>query len=336
MLKNLVMNATKDKRRLVAPLMGLPGLKKTGSTIKLSQQNYAEHFNAIRALYEEFTPDMLFPLMDITLEANAMGAYTIFPKDDSPTVFDNEFTLSELEKRKHIQFEYDARIRCYLETVALMKVNLPSDVLRGAYVTGPYTLAAIMIGAEEAAISTLTKPDELTTICEIVTEKIREMVQLLIAAGTQVICILEPNAVMLGPDHFERFSADYVKSIVSLCHSSNIDVIYHICGKSTHLIDKMITSGVNAISLDSTWAGVNLPQVAEQFGDRTILIGNINPIGHLLYSTPQMVEQEVKTLLEKMDGYPNYILSTGCDLPQNTPLDNIHAMMRAGRSHRIK
>jgi uroporphyrinogen decarboxylase len=40
--------------------------------------------------------------------------------------------------------------------------------------------------------------------------------------------------------------------------------------------------------------------------------------------------------MKRMDPYPNFILSTGCDLPQETPLENIRAFMETGRSHQIK
>jgi len=43
------------------------------------------------------------------------------------------------------------------------------------------------------------------------------------------------------------------------------------------------------------------------------------------------VRQSVCDLLVRMAPYPNFILSTGCDLPQETPLSNIAAFMQAGR-----
>ncbi len=69
-----------ENRRLVVPLLGFPGLKLTRSTIKVAQQNYGEHFNVIKAIADTFKPDTVFPLMDLSVEANALGRYTLFPK----------------------------------------------------------------------------------------------------------------------------------------------------------------------------------------------------------------------------------------------------------------
>jgi uroporphyrinogen decarboxylase len=48
-----------------------------------------------------------------------------------------------------------------------------------------------------------------------------------------------------------------------------------------------------------------------------------------------MVREEVSSLLRSMDSYPNFVLSTGCDLPEDVPLENIAAFMQTGREYRI-
>ena len=102
-----------------------------------------------------------------------------------------------------------------------------------------------------------------------------------------------------------------------------------------HLIEKMVESQVDAISLDSPEAGVDLPRVAELVNDEVIIFGNISPTGHILNSTPAAVEKEVMQLLKSMEPYSNFVLSTGCDLPQETPFENISALLDTGREYLI-
>jgi len=318
--------------RPTIPLMGFPGLQISGGTIKLAQQNYAEHFKTIKALAEQFRPDAIFPLMDLAVEANALGRYTIFPKEESATVLKDAFTLSDLEAMAQINIASDTRLLGYVETLKLMRIGLPPEVLRGAYVTGPYTLAALIMGAEEAAMATIADPGYLREICQFTTEKIQEYIRLLIAAGAQLICILEPSAVMLGPEQFWQFSAGFIQHINRSCKYTGVATVYHTCGNTMHLLSKMAESGVDAVSLDSPEAGVDLPEAARKLPPEIMIIGNINPTGNILRGTPDEVESEVLDLLGKMKSFPNFILSTGCDLPQETPLDNIRAFMRAGRT----
>jgi uroporphyrinogen decarboxylase len=192
------------------------------------------------------------------------------------------------------------------------------------------------MGADNASLATLMEPDKLDELCEFTTSRIQEYIRLLTSAGAQLICILEPSGVMLGPEEFERFSARYIKDICNNYKYSDTAIIYHTCGNTMMLIEKMAESGVDALSLDSPGAGVELPEVAKRVDKNIILMGNIDPTGSILNGQPDEVEKEVIDLMESMGSYENFVLSTGCDLPQQVPIENIHAFMKAGRNYRIK
>jgi uroporphyrinogen decarboxylase len=332
----LVEKAYNEKRRLIVPLIGFPGLNLTGCTIKLAQQNYGEHFRVIKALAEYFKPDAIFPLMDLSVEANALGRYTVFPKAESATVLKDELSVHDVKTAERINISFDTRLLGYVETLKMMSIGLPPSILRGAYVTGPYTLAALLMGADEAATATVLRPDELHEICELTTIKIQEYVRLLITSGAQLICILEPSAVMLGPEQFEQFSGKYVHKINESCRYTGVSTVYHICGNSMHLVEKMCESGVDALSLDSPETGIDLPAAASRVPKNVAVVGNISPTGSILNGSIKEVENDVINLLKSMEAYPNFILSTGCDLPQEVPLENIRTFMKVGRDYEIK
>ena len=245
------------------------------------------------------------------------------------------FSEDDLARWQDVNISFDSRLLGYVETLKLMHIGLSGPALRGAYVTGPYSLAALLMGATEAAMATVLDPELLDNVCQFATAKIQVYVRQLIASGAQVICILEPSAVMLGPEQFGQFSARYVEHINNSCRYTGVSTVYHTCGNTMHLLNKMAESGVDAVSLDSPAAGVDLPQAAAKLPPDVIVMGNINPTGTLLAGKPAQVEAEVRQLMKAMDPYPNFVLSTGCDLPQETPLENIHAFMRAGRNYRV-
>ncbi len=335
-LKNKVFNTYQNGKRLVAPLVGFPGVNLVESSIKLAQQNSKEHFKVIKANYDRFHPDAIFPLMDLSVEVNALGKEFLFPENDSATIVKNNFNIEQFKKLKNIEIEFDSRLLSYVETVWKMTKELPEVTMKGAYITGPYTIAGLLLGTDEAAISTISNQEILFKICDMAEEIIYKYINLLIETGVQLICILEPSAVMLSPGQFENFSSNYVKRIISKYYSSEIDFIYHVCGNSTHLIKKMCNTGVDALSLDSKDVGVNLLEIAKTIPEEIILIGNINPVGKLYNGNNFEVENEVLTLLEEMNYIPNFILSTGCDLPLATPISNIESFMNVGKKYIIK
>ncbi len=334
-LIDLVNSSYSEKRRIVAPLLGFPGVKLAHSSIKLAQQNHEEHFKVVDSLVNRFKPDIQFVLMDLSVEANALGLNTLFPPNESATVLkkDSEFGMDSLDSLRKIFFDGDSRLLSYVKTVELMKLNFPSSVKVGAYVTGPYTLAGLIIGAEEAGLMAARDPEKLKKICIFTTECIMKYTKLLLSAGADAICVLEPSGVMLGPSHFEKFSMGNVKKAVEICHKANSDCIYHVCGNSMHLIEKMVKAGVDGLSLDSKDYGIDLPEIARNVPKNVIVMGNLSPTKTIVYGDSKKVKQEVSALLSSMDAFPNYVLSTGCDLPLETPLDNISAFMETGRNH---
>jgi uroporphyrinogen decarboxylase len=181
-------------------------------------------------------------------------------------------------------------------------------------------------------ISTILDPQTLHRLCPFTTERIQEYIQLLISAGADVICILEPTAVMLSPQQFSEFSAIYIRHITTSFKYSGINFVYHTCGNTMHLVEKMASSGVNGRSLDSRDAGVDLAAVAQSVPEDVVVIGNINPATAMRFGSPAEVRREANILLREMEKQPNFVRSTGCDLPQETPTANILEFMNAGRS----
>jgi len=341
-LADLTMRSFEEGKRLVAPLIGYPGVGLIGSTIKLALQNCEIHYEVLKKLVDTFHPDMILPLMQLTIEANALGIETVFPINDVPQVKEGSFDIDnlerELEKLDEIKMLHDCRIRCCLEVSRRMDEGMPEEILKGAYVIGPYSLAAMMLGAEDALMASLMRQDDLEMLCRFTTEKIEDYMIQLIAAGADMICFLEPSAMMLYPEGFERFSASYVNDMTSKCKEyDGVDTAYHICGNTMPLIQQIARLHVDAISLDSKEAGVRLPEVAEVVKaerEGLVIIGNISPTDTMLYGKPEYVKRQVNDLMDSMKSYPYFVLSTGCELPPETPVDNVLAFMEAGRGYR--
>jgi len=323
-----------EGRRVVAPLMGFPGVELTRSNIKLAQQNFSEHFKAIMKLTETFSPDVVFPLMDLSVEANALGRFTIFPREESATVFEREkFQFRTVEKLREIDISCDTRLTGYIETMKLMKLGLPPDIVRGAYVTGPFSLAALITGAQDAVVSMLKTPGDFRDLCDFTADVVTEYARLLVAAGAEVICVLDPTAVILNPARFKELSASHVTHLTEACRHNGAETVYHVCGNSMHLVDAMLDSGVKGLSLGSRQIGVRLGEVARRVPDDVVVIGNISPTAVMAYGKPADVRREVSGLMDEMKSFPNFVVSTACDLPQKTPLANIAAFMKTARTY---
>jgi uroporphyrinogen decarboxylase len=312
-------------RPLVIPLMGYPGTQLTHSTIKQNEFNWGLHSWTIHELSERFEPDAIFSMMDLAVLANALGLPVRFPLEESPSIeYPLVKQLIDLYRFLPLDPLKDGLVMAFVETMKFM--NRTIDIPKGAYVIGPFTLTGLLMGATEVAVATIKDPGLVIGVLEFCTGMISRYAQALVAAGADIIAILEPTAVMLSPEAFWEFSGQFVKRIIE-----EIPVIpmLHICGNTTHLIPSMVRTNAQAISLDSL---VDLPAIAQGIPESVFLGGNIDPVRVMLQGTPEQVRQETSRLLEHMAPYPNFILSTGCDLPPETPLKNIEAFMEVGKS----
>ena len=64
--------------RAVVPLMGYPGVVAAGRTARAALTDPAVHLESMMLLEERYRPDALFMIMDLTVEAEALGLEVTF------------------------------------------------------------------------------------------------------------------------------------------------------------------------------------------------------------------------------------------------------------------
>ena len=74
---------------------------------------------------------------------------------------------------------------------------------------------------------------------------------------------------------------------------------------------------------------IDLVSVLPESPEDVLVMGNISPSEQLLGGTPESVTAAVRALREKCGAYPNFVLSSGCDVPPMSPWENIDAFFRA-------
>jgi uroporphyrinogen decarboxylase len=335
------------EKNFVAPLMGYPGLTKTGATVRQALQDSNAQFEALDALGRAFSPDVLFCFMDLTAEAEALGARVAFSEGQPPSVVEHSISVEEDWKAGRVlDPERDGRLRVFIRTMERMKKNLA--MARGAYVTGPLTLAGEVVGIKKVLKGMIRDDRSVRRLLQFTAEVAKGYAQRLVEAGADIICILEPSAALVSPRHYHEFSKGPVEEI-----SGSLDAItlLHICGDVTPLIPEMIKTRVHGISIDSA---VDIVGVLGQLDGRMAVAGNIDPVKEMVFSTPEGVRERVVGLRMRAQQYEralvsrchrvvgegddpgqgihsNFILSTGCDLPPEVPLENIRAFMEGAR-----
>jgi uroporphyrinogen decarboxylase len=74
---------------------------------------------------------------------------------------------------------------------------------------------------------------------------------------------------------------------------------------------------------------MDLPAALERVAEQVILSGNLDPAEVFLNGTPESIRAHRRALLDATVAYPNFFVSSGCDLPPGVPVENLTAFYEA-------
>ena len=316
------LKAWAQNKTLAAPLLGFPGIQLTETNLKTNLFNPRLQAQSLMRISEKTGVDVIFQMMDLSIEAGALGLPVKYPLYESPSVEEHPVeTLADLDFFANIDVLADCRVQGAIKTVKILKREQDKPVV--AYVCGPFSLAGLLMGATEILMALFDKPDEVLKIIEFACKVELAYARKLQDAGADAVCVLEPTAMMLPPGEFMKYAGNFINHMAL---SLDIPLILHICGNTTHLIGDMCSSGAAALSLDSA---VDLPAIMGQVPEDVCIMGNIDPAELMLRGKPSDIRRTIGDLKRRMATFDNFILSTGCDLPPDTPLENIKAFLEA-------
>ncbi len=307
----------KKKRLMAAPLVGYPGAMLTGTGVIDNLQKAEVQAGSMIALYERYGFDVIFNFMDLSVEAEALGLAVEFHDEGAPDV--REHPISNSERLAGLRVPdplQDGRMPVFADAIRLAKEHI--DTLVAGYVTSPFTLSGLLMGAENLAIGTLMDPALSKACLQFTADCVIPYALAQQQAGADMVVLLDPTAVLLSPRLYDEFAKPYIEQV---SNALDIPVVLHICGQTTPLMPNLVSTHVAGLSLDSE---VDLAEIMPQIPEDMVVLGNIPPVSTMLYGNVEQVKDEVDSLMDDLHQYPNFIISTGCDLPLLTPLDNLN------------
>ncbi len=267
------------------------------------------------------------------LLAEAMGCTMRYPKDSVPQVVKHIIQVpNDIDQLKIPDPLKTGRLPLHMNLVTRVKSKVREKIPLFAYTPGPFTLAGQLCGINPLMAATIKDSKFVHEITEIAFEASIRYALANIDAGIDVIVIADPTASgsLISPKTFETFAAPHQARLAKAIIHTGAIASLHICGKTTALLELMAGTGVKLLELDYL---VDMVEAKQRVGDQVILMGNLEPSDLLLSGTSDAVEAAAKACIEAVGTDGRYILSSGCEVPPHTPLDNIRAMVRAARKY---
>jgi len=281
------------------------------------------------AAYRRFGYDVVRVFTDLYVQAEAMGTKVRVPDDETAYLQAPAISSAgEVGRLKPADPNTDGWLPTHLEAAARVVQELAGEVAVTAAVTGPFTTASFLVGAETLAKWVLREPTLVHQLCELALETALRWSDVLIDAGATP-SITEPmlSSTVVSPRQFQEFGLPYLARLVGHIHARGKSVTLHICGKTQRVWSFMADSGADCLSIDND---ADLAAAKGAVGERVRLMGNVPPVAVMYEGGPAAVRQAVRTCVRQAGDSPRgLVVATGCSLPTETPFANIDAMIRA-------
>ena len=211
------------------------------------------------------------------------------------------------------------------------KVN-ETGALTSGWSWGAVTSAGFLLGVENLMMFTMTEPE----LARKAIKKAKFLVDGVMRAGQEGgegIWLLDPTASgsLMDINTFRDFVAGPTNELVSGWRwDYHVPVIYHVCGDTLPIMPAIPSTGIDIFSADHA---ISLMAAREILGKTICLMGNVDPITVMWNGTPEQIRDEAYACINAAGSDGRYVLAAGCEVPKQTPLQNIQALVMAAKSY---
>lgn len=314
-----------SNKRHAMPILTYPGLQITEKKVIDLVTNGEAQAECVIALASRYSSLAGVMVMDLSVEAEAFGSPIKFSDDEIPTVSDRLLQALESIQSLSVPNVGTARTGEYVKAAATAVRRVKNKPVFGGMI-GPYSLAGRLFDMTEMMMLILTDPDAAQELLKKCTAFLSDYARAYKQAGADGIVIAEPAAGLLSADTCMDFSSVYVKQIVDAVQDDTFIVILHNCGNTVPLVPSMLTTECKGFHFGNA---VDMMDILPQIPETVLAFGNLDPVGIFKMSDAATVKSKTIELLERTKQYRNFVISSGCDVPTGTSLENVAAFYQA-------
>ncbi len=308
------------------PVLSFPAIQLMGITVRELISSSDAQAKGMKLVADRVPTGASVSLMDLSVEAECFGSQIRFSDDEVPTVVGSVVSSLEEVEALSVPAVGAGRTGIYIEAIQ-KAVDLIQDRPVFAGVIGPFSLAGRLMDVTEAMIYCYEEPEMVAALLDKVTDFLIAYCKAYKEVGANGVVMAEPLAGLLSPALAEEFSAPYVKRVVDAVQDDNFSVVYHNCGNAAiQMIDSILGTGAAMYHFGNA---ISMKEMLQHIPAGTIAMGNVDPAGQLRNGTPESVRAETLRIMGECCDHPNFVISSGCDIPPMSPWENIDAFFQA-------
>jgi len=281
---------------------------------------------------QQFDIDHVSCISDPGREAADCGAAMHYFDDQPPTTDESNALLQDKSRLKGLAIpdptKPGSRMNDRVQAAKLFAQKVKGKLFIEGWVEGPCAEAADLRGINSLMTDFIDDPDFVRELFDFNVRMATAFAKAQIEAGCDIIGVGDAAASLVGPRIYRDFVFPYEKQLIDNIHALGGRVRLHICGNISRSLKEVGQLDFDMIDLDSM---VSIEKSrAEMSGDK-ILAGNLDPVQCLRNGTPQEITDAVAACHRAAGA--NFIVGAGCEVPRDTPPENLIAMRDYARNN---
>jgi len=275
--------------------------------------------DAILAFYERFNADFLITAMDLSVEAECFGSEIVFSQNEAPQVGNRLVASSSEIERLNVPSMGGYRSKNFIKTSEkLLSMNISKPVFGG--IIGPFSLAGRLFGAKEMFRLTIENEFSALSLIEKCSQFLINFAKAYKEVGCHGVVISEPSAGLLSPKALSKFSSVFIRQLIRSLDSPSFRMIYHNCSARAVHLDSIFETEVSILHFGEP---MDIPTALHRNNEDRIISGNLDPVNVFLADEKEIVFEKTIDLFNATKNNSSFLIGPGCELPAETPLENV-------------
>jgi MtaA/CmuA family methyltransferase len=303
---------------------------------RYSGYTYGEFASDFKALVESnlrcreaFGMDAVGLISDPYRETAAFGAKVSFPDEQVPRCMETLVnSIEDIALLKNPDVYKKERTLDRIKAGEALRKQVGTDVPVIGWVEGPLAESCDLAGVSEVLLKIYMEPDFVKRLIEKVIPTAKDFARAQVEAGCDIIGVGDAICSQIDVENYREFVKDKHLELFEYIQSLGAKVKLHICGNITHLLDDIREVKPDIVDID--WM-VGMDYARDKLGSDIIRCGNLDPVSVIQDLSPEEIRNDTKHLCKKEEGRP-FILSGGCEITVNTPVEHLKAMRLASQT----
>ncbi|MDO4556825.1 MAG: uroporphyrinogen decarboxylase family protein, partial [Lachnospiraceae bacterium] len=323
-----IMRHEKPERPAWVPFAGIHSGKLKGYTAEEILKDSQKLYECLVEVSKTYGPDGMPIMFDLQLEAEILGCDLMWAQDNPPSVASHPYEGDNkgIPCKCMIPTKESGRIPLMLDAMTKLKAKVGDEIALYGLICGPLTLASHLRGSD-LFLDMLMDEEYVKEIMSYCTEVAIKMCDYYIEAGMDIIAVVDPLVSQVAPETFESLMSDSFKAIFDYIRSKDKYSFFFVCGNATPQLDVMCQTYPDGVAVDENVDIKYAREITEKYN--LVLSGNIPLTTVMLLGN---TKDNIKYVVEEIDAISdptNLIVSPGCDMPYDVPVENAVACSQA-------